>query len=421
MVGSPQSPQETPPAARSALTHTVIALGIVSLLTDAASDMIWPLLPIFLVEHLHRSVAFIGLIEGIADGTAALAKYFAGRASDRLPRRKPLVFAGYTLSSVSRPLLALAGSPWQALAIRFTDRVGKGIRGAPRDALLAADAPPERRSVAFGYHRAMDNLGAVIGPSVATLVLWRRPNDLRFLFALSAIPGALSLLAIAMLVREAPVVAPKSEAVAPADSAARAAPLGTPFRNYLVAIAIFTVANASDFFLVARARDAGLATRFVPLFWAGLSLVRAVGTVPGGWIADRWGRRRSLALGWLLYAAAYALFAYALKPATFAIALLVYGGYYALTEGAQNALVAAFVPRDQLGRAYGVFALVTGSLAIVASGLFGVLYRIGDGRIAFLVSAGIALVAAGAMTRVAAPADGTSPPLRAPLSLRRQR
>ncbi len=393
--------------ARSAMTRTVIALGAVSLLTDAASDMIWPLLPIFLVEHLHRSVAFVGLIEGIADGTAALGKYVAGRYADRVHRRKPLVLIGYGLSSVVRPLLALAMSPWQALAIRFTDRVGKGVRGAPRDALLAADVPPERRSLAFGFHRAMDNLGAVIGPLVATLVLFLRPNDLRFLFALSVIPGALSILAILALVRDVkppaggPGVAPPDGApVTQTRGGAADTPLGPQFRAYLAVIALFTLANASDFFLVARARDAGVPVRYVPLLWGTLSLLRAVTTVPGGWIADRWGRRRSLALGWLLYAIAYALFGIAHGPWLVVAGLLVYGTYYGLTEGAQNALVAAFVPPETLGRAYGAFALVTGLLAIPASGMFGLLLRIGDGRYAFFGSAVVAACASLAMSRL---------------------
>jgi MFS family permease len=395
-----KAPSTDVPAYRRALTRTVVALGIVSLLTDAASDMMWPLLPVFLVEHLHRSVSYVGLIEGVADATASLAKYFAGRYSDTIARKKPLVFFGYALSSLSRPLLALASSPWQALGIRFSDRIGKGIRGAPRDALLAGDTPAHARSMAFGYHRAMDNLGAVIGPLVASWILWRRPNDLRFLFAASIVPGVLSLLAIAALVREAP--SPPAEAQPVARGRVD---LGATFRAYLGVVALFTLANASDFFLVARARDAGLATRFIPIFWAGLSLLRAIGTAPGGWLADRWGRRRSLALGWFFYAVAYALFAFATTPIRFAIALLVYGTYYALTEGAQNALVAAFVPREHLGRAYGVYALVVGLLAIPASASFGWLFRYADGRYAFLAAAAVALVASLAMTRLVPPRE----------------
>lgn len=409
------SPATATTSARSALTGTVLALGVVSLLTDAASDMIWPLLPIFLVEHLHRSVAYVGLIEGIAEGTAAVGKYLAGRYADRVHRRKPLVLLGYTLSSVARPLLALAMSPWQALAIRFTDRVGKGIRGAPRDALLAAGVPPERRSLAFGFHRAMDNLGAVIGPVLATVFLWARPDDLRVLFALSVIPGALSVVAIVVMVREVPPVpamrpvealhagaAVAQHGVFPNDAAGdpRTAALGPQFRAYLSVVALFALANASDFFLVARARDVGVPLRYVPVLWGALSLLRTVAAVPGGWLADRWGRRRSLALGWLLYAVAYALFGIASRPWTVVIALLIYGTYYGLTEGSQNALVAALVPREALGRAYGTFALVTGLLAIPASGLFGLLLRIGDGRYAFFGSAAVAACAGLVMTRL---------------------
>ena len=385
------------PTIRAALTRTVLALGLVSLLTDAASDMIWPLLPVFLVEQLHRSIAYVGLIEGIADATAALGKYFAGRYSDRTRKKKPLVLAGYSLSSISRPLLALAGSPWQALAIRFTDRIGKGVRGAPRDALLAADAAPGQRSLAFGYHRAMDNAGAVIGPLVAAVVLWARPNDLRFLFSLSVFPGALSLIAIVFLVRE-PIAPPPSTKPAKLSGTG---PLDANFRAYLLVVGLFTLANASDFFLIARARDLGVPMRYVPLLWGGLSLLRALGSAPGGWIADRWGRRRSLSLGWLLYALAYVGFGVSHSPVTMIVSVLIYGAYYALTEGAQSALVASYAPRENLGRAYGVFALVTGLLAIPASGLFGLLFRVGDGRVAFFTSAAIAGCASVAMTRLA--------------------
>jgi MFS family permease len=404
----PEAP-EAKTTRRPPLAPTVVALGLVSLLTDAASDMIWPLLPVFLVDVLHRSVAYVGLIEGVAEATAALGKYYAGKYSDRLPRKKSIVLLGYGLSSVTRPLLAFVGSPWQALVVRFGDRVGKGIRSAPRDALLASSTPPEHRGLAFGFHRAMDNFGAFVGPLVAIAVLHFRPRDLRFLFKLSAIPGALALLAIIVFVRES-AIAPKP---APTTSApARDADPGPAFRRYLWIVGLFTLANSSDFFLIARARDVGMRIEAIPALWAGLSLIRALATTPGGWIADRIGRVASLRIGWMLYAIAYVMFGLAHTPLVLGVAATIYGAYYGLTEGAERALVASYAPADSLGRAFGAFALVTGLVALPASAVFGVAYRVFGPVIAFGsagVLAGVAAIALGYTDLT--PGAGAPPPL----------
>jgi MFS family permease len=386
----------TPTDRSTALTRTVVALGIVSLLTDAASDMVWPLLPVFLTAHLHRSIAYAGMIEGIAEATAAVGKYLAGRYSDRVPRKKPLVLAGYGLSSAARPLLALALTPWHALAVRFLDRVGKGMRTAPRDAIIASTTPPDRRGAAFGFHRAMDNLGAVIGPLAAWLYLRAYPGQLRGLFTLSLVPGALAVLALLVLVREAPAA---TTITTSAPRPGSGADPGPDFRRYLAIVALFTLANASDFFLLPKAREAGVAEHDLPIVWGALSLLRAVAATPGGWLADRIGRPRALALGWALYAAVYSGLAYARTPWAIAACLLAYGMYYGLTEGAERALVASFAPPDALGRAYGMFALVTGLAAVPSSTLFGALYEVGPvpGRWAFLLYGAIAALASLAM------------------------
>jgi MFS family permease len=392
--------------ARGALTRTVVGLGVVSLCTDAASDMVWPLLPVLLAESMHQSVAYAGVIEGIADAVAAFVKYSVGKRSDQLARRKPFVLAGYALSSLVRPLLALATLPAHALGIRVLDRIGKGLRSAPRDALLAEDTAPERRAIAFGFHRAMDNLGAVLGPLAALAVLAYAKDDVRAVAWATAVPGALAVLAVVFLVRErgrdpnAPATAPS-----PAKDPSRAAPLPVELRRYLTVVAVFSLANASDVFIVAQARRAGVSIRDTALLWAALSAVRAVGTTPGGALAERIGRRRALQLGWTLYAVAY--LAFPLVKGAFAVLLvtLVYGAYYGLTEGAEKAIVGSYVDKASLGRAYGAFALVTGIGSLAASLLFAALFTVGDGRWSFWLAAALALVAAAALSLAPPPRD----------------
>lgn len=377
-----------------ALTRTVIALGLVSFFTDAASDMIWPLLPVLLASAMHTSVAWAGVIEGAADATAALVKYLVGKRSDRIQRRKPFVLAGYTISSVARPLLAIATLPWHALIVRVVDRVGKGLRSAPRDALIAEDTPSERRAVAFGFHRAMDNAGAVVGPlaAVALLSLW--PNNVRAVAWATAVPGTLAVLAIVLLVRDRPrEAADKTDS----KSAEPSAELSHEFKRYLAVVALFALGNASDVFIVAQALRAGISVRDAALVWAVLALVRAVAATPGAALAQRIGKRRALALGWLVYAAAYVAFPLAKGTLALAVVTVVYGVYYGLTEGAEKALVASFAGERSLGRAYGLFALVTGVGSLVASLLFAALLTVGDGRYAWWCSASLALAASVAL------------------------
>jgi MFS family permease len=396
------------PPARPLLTRTVLGLGLVSLCTDAASDMIWPLLPVLLADTMHQSAAWAGVIEGVADAVAAAVKYAVGRRSDRIGRRKPYIVGGYAVSSIVRPLLALASLPVHALLIRVVDRVGKGVRTAPRDALLAQEAPPEGRATVFGFHRAMDNLGALIGPLLALGILALSGDDPRAVARATIVPGALALFAALWIVRE-PL---RSEGAGDGSSASGLQPVqGTAMtardaadpawnpglRRYLTAVGLFALANASDVFLIAQARRAGASVRDVVLLWAGLSAVRAVSTVPGGALADRFGRRRALQVGWGLYAFAYAVFPLARGGWALAGVTLVYGLYYGLTEGAEKALVARWAPPESLGRAYGALALVTGIGSLAASLLFALLFSAGDGRWAFWTAAALALAAAVAL------------------------
>lgn len=389
-------------SASKPLARNVIVLGVVSLLTDVAADMVTPFLPLFLTVQLHARGEWVGLVEGVAESTSAFVKYLSGALSDRMHRKKPLVLLGYGVANLARPLIALAAAPWHVLLVRFVDRVGKGVRTSPRDALIASSTEPARRAYAFGFHRAMDNLGAVFGPLVATAILWATGDNLRLVFAATVVPGVLAMAAVALGVREDP----PTEAAPATRREEPSAPMDPAFRRYLAVVGVFTLANASDGFLVLRAHDLGLPTRWLPLAWGALSLLRAVTAAPGGRIADRIGRERCLALAWALYALAYLLFGLARTPWALVPALLIYGAYYGLSEGTERALVASYAGSRGLGRAYGQFNLVTGALALPASLLFGALYPLRGGLVAFGLCAALAALASMSLawvTRAARP------------------
>ena len=384
-----------------ALPPTVRRLGLVSLLTDASSEMIYPLLPSFLTGVLRAGPAFVGLVEGLAESVASLLKVASGWLSDRVRRRKPLVVAGYTLSSIARPLVALATAPWHVLAVRLTDRVGKGVRNAPRDALLAQVAPPRELGRAFGFQRAMDHAGAVIGPLLASAVLLVR-DDVRLVFALAALPGAAAVLVLAFGVAEAPPEAPPAEG-APAwpsgpgpDPAAD--PASTPgLRRFLAVVGLFTLGNSSDAFLLLRAQAAGVPLALIPLLWTAHHVVKAAASTAGGALSDRAGRRATIAAGWVVYAIVYAGLAVASRPWQAWLLFAVYGLFHALTEGPERALVTELAASDARGRAFGSFHALTGILLLPASLLTGALWQAFSPAVALFTGAGIALAATAAL------------------------
>lgn len=372
----------------SPLPRTVRALGAVSLLTDVSSEMIYPLLPAFLTGPLRAGPAVLGLIEGLAEAVASLLKLVAGRVSDRLPRRKPLVVLGYALSSCARPLVALATGPFQVLLIRLADRIGKGARGAPRDALVAEVTPASGLGRAYGFHRAMDNAGAFLGPLLAAALLGFG-LELRSVFALAALPALLSLAVLVVGVREEP----RGARPAPERPAATA-PEDRAFRRYLAVLAVFTLGNSSDAFLLLRAQDAGVGAAALPLVWALHNLVKAAAGTHGGALSDRLGRRRAIALGWLVYALAYAGFALVASAAGVVLLFGCYGVFHALTEGPERALVAELGGPEARGAAFGAYHAVTGLALLPASLLTGWLWQVYGAATALLTGAALAGAAA---------------------------
>ena len=373
---------------RPNLHRNVLALGLVSLLTDLSAHMIYPLLPVFLTVTLGAGPAILGIIEGVAEATASLLKLFSGVWSDRLGRKKPLVLAGYFLSSVARPLMGFASAWGHVLAVRFSDRIGKGIRASPRDSLLAASVAANDRGRAFGLRKAMDHLGAVFGPVVAFLLLAGAGLSYRSVFFLAAIPGVASVAAILFLVRDTGIPAPRHTGESLHDVS-----FPSPFRRYLLIVSLFTLGNASDAFLILRAVDSGVPAAWVPLLWGAFHLVKSSFSTHLGILSDRWGRKRLIVAGWILYAACYAAWGMVEGVAWMVGLFLVYGLYSAATEGAELALVADFVPPSLRGTAFGLFHLAVGISALPASILFGALWATFGAQVAFGVSAGLAIAA----------------------------
>ena len=392
------------PTARWKPTRNVMALAAVSFLTDASSEIIAPLLPLFLVGTLGATVSMVGVIEGSAEAVASLLKLASGWWSDRVSRRKPLIVAGYVIASLVRPLVAIAQSATHVLAIRLVDRVGKGIRGAPRDALLAASTPLEFRGRAFGFHRAADHAGAVVGPLIAVACLQWLGMPVRHVFWGAAIPGALAVMVAIAFVREPRV--PSVGALVVATPPTQAAGAGTvtalprSFWLTMLPILVFTLGNSTDAFLLLRASQLGVPTALIPLVWVLLHLVKSASSTPAGALSDRVGRRPLIVAGWMLYAAVYAGFSLA-TDAWHAWALFgVYGAVFGLTEGTEKALVADLVPAMRRGTAFGWYQATVGVAALPASIAFGVVWDRYGSPAAFGMGAGFAVVAALIMSLV---------------------
>jgi MFS family permease len=383
------------------LPRNVWALSFVSLLNDTSSEIIYPLLPTFLALTLGASPFAIGAIEGVAESTASLLKLFSGYLSDRFNSRKLPVFFGYALASVTRPLLAFVSNWQQVLFVRLTDRVGKGIRGAPRDALLAAEVPVDKRGLAFGFNRAADHLGAVFGPVVASILLWffaQNPNnptvqEYQSVFLLASIPVAVGLFVIVFFVKEDG----KDELQAAVEKAPITLSLkefDANFKHFLLVIALFTLSNSTDAFLLLRAGEAGIPPPMLPILWMVLHFSKVVSSLIGGSLSDKFGRKKLIFSGWILYALVYLGFAFVSEAWQAWALFLIYGIYFGLTEGAEKALVADLVPAEKRGTAFGLYNLAFGISVFPASLLLGGIWSIFGPSTAFIFSAGLSLVAA---------------------------
>jgi sugar phosphate permease len=392
------------------LPRPVWLLGWASLFTDMATEMIYPLLPLFLTRVLGASAMSLGVIEGVAEAANSVLKIAAGRLADRTGAPKRIVLAGYGLSGAVRPLIAFVTSWTQVLGLRFVDRLGKGIRGAPRDAMLAHFAPAHLRGRAYGFHRAMDHSGAVIGPLIASAFLFFRPEDYRTLFALSIIPGIIVIM-ILLRVPDTNTNEPL-EPLEPREPNEPPEPSETPepnepvepvkllnrsssFTKAIIVILVFSLGNASDAFLLLRINDLGVAAFWIPLLWSGLHIVKVLSSLAGGDLSDRLGRRAVIGAGWIVYALVYAGFGYFDSPATIIAIFLGYGIYFGMTEGVEKAWVADLAPRGARGYAFGIYNAALGVGGLVSSLMFGVIWTRISPSAAFFTGAAVALVAIG--------------------------
>jgi MFS family permease len=377
----------------------VVVLGLVSLLTDASSEMVYPVLPLFLANVLHAPVSAIGLIESLAEATASLVKVASGRLSDRMRRRRPLIALGYGLSNVVKPLLAIVPGWPAVLALRVTDRFGKGVRTAPRDALIADSGTEERRGRDFGLHRALDTVGAAIGPLTAWAVLTLVPSGYRLVFWLSAIPGSLAIVLVLVAVREAkaPMADHRSRPRLPLLPFRH---LGVPFSVFTAISVVFALGNSSDAMLVLRAQNLGATAALIPLMYFLFNVVGAALAAPLGHLSDRVGRRRLIVFGFAGYALVYAGFALAAHPASAWVLFALYGVPYAATEGMTRAFVVDLVPSELRATAIGAYTFAIGLAALPASLVAGLLWDAVSPAAPFAVSAALMTAAAIALLGV---------------------
>ncbi len=397
------------------ISKNVFAMGLTSFLTDFSTELYYPLLPVFLKTVLGAGVRFIGIIEGVAETTASLLKLVSGWLSDRLNRRKALVIGGYGLSGLTRPLIAISAAGWHVLGARFIDRIGKGLRTAARDALIADSTHENYRGKAFGFHRAMDHAGAVVGPLVGLTVmaimllgsgffadLVRHPVDtlsrtaeieppeetFRAVFWLASVPAILAVLVLVFFVTE---IRRKGEYTR--LPALTLKPFDRYFKRFIPIIILFTLGNSSDAFLILRAGELGVATVFIYLLWVALHIVKMLSSMPGGAWSDKVGRRKVIITGWTVYSLIYLGFAFARHQWHIWSLFTLYGIYFGLTEGTEKALVADLVPSELRATAYGIYNFAIGIAAFPASVVMGVLWQSFNSTVAFTFGAALALIA----------------------------
>jgi MFS family permease len=395
-MGSSESGQDTTSAAAPGISRNVRVLGLVSFLTDASSEMLYPIVPLYLTEILLAPMGAVGLIEGVAEATANLLKGVSGRLADRSLKRMPFVFAGYGLAAVAKPLLALVTTWPGVLAVRVVDRTGKGLRGPARDAVIVESTPPGSRGAAFGWHRSMDTFGAVLGPLVGLGLLRWSGLEYRQLFWVAAIPAALGVLCLFAIREPEP---PRTDAERPPATD----DVALPMRRFLLVIALFSVGNSSNAFLLLRTRDLGWSATGVILLYVSFNLAYAFVAAPAGRLSDRYGRRKVLAAGLVVSTLVYAGFALADSRLWAAVLLPLYGAYAGAFGGAGRAFVADLAPPDRVAGALGTYQMVTGFGVLVASIAAGMLWTAYGPAAPFVLGAATSALAAVALIGVPEP------------------
>lgn len=386
-VNEPETTSDAIPS--KTLPRSVKVVGIASLLNDTASEMIYPLLPHFLLRVLGGSSFYLGVIEGIADSVASFVKLWSGDQSDQAGRRKGFIVFGYCVPALVRPLIGLIVAPWQLFSIRVLDRIGKGVRSSPRDALIADSTDESIQGRAFGFHRAMDNLGAAIGPLLAAGFLWFWPDELRTLFLVAFVPGLLVVVLLVFGLREKPVAQPPQERLR-----LTLKPFDRNFRIYLFALVVFTLGNSSDAFLLLRAGELGIPTAMLPLLWCACHVAKSASNLVLGRAVDHFGSRPALFVGWLTFAGVYLGFGLATNTWDIWIFFIGYGLVCGLIEPAERALVANLVGVERKGLAYGWYNFAIGIATLPSSLIFGALYQYFGPVVAFVWGAVLALIAA---------------------------
>ncbi len=370
----------------------MVVLGLVSFFNDLASEMVIPLIPILLAGVLGAGPVALGAIEGVADAVAAFLKLWSGRRSDWLGgRRKGLALAGYLLSNSARPLLGFAGSWAAVLLLRATDRAGKGLRSAPRDALVADSTPAAIRGFAYGFHRALDNSGAVAGSLVAALLVGWAADSLPQVIFWSAVPGFMGVALLALGVKEPPTAASPRPPLPPL----RWAGLSAPMRRYLLVLWLFTFARASETFIVLRGHELGMGVVQLLLLWAALNLAKAATSTRGGLLSDRLGKERMILMSWASYAVAFVLLGQVSQGHGLWLVTVAYGLFIGLSEGPERALISDLAQAGEQGTAFGWYHLMLGIAAIPAGLLFGALWHYLGAATAFSYAGALAVLSAG--------------------------
>jgi MFS family permease len=381
------------------LNPNVFFLGLVSLLTDVSSEMIFTLVPLFIANVLGAGAIVVGLIGGLSESIDAIFRIFSGWISDRMRKRKPLAVLGYSLSTVAKPFMYLASTWGSVLAVRFSDRMGKGIRTSPRDALVADSVSAGERGKGFGLHRAMDTTGAVLGLAIAALIVYLvqgggltlGSETYRWLVVVGVVPAVLAVLVLLFFVRERQQSSAGN--ISPRVGFKRIGGFDARFKLFLVIMAVFTLGNSSDFFVILRAQDLGSSVLYVVLMLVVFNITYAVTALPAGMLSDRLGRRWVIILGWFIYGLVYLGFAVASETWQIWLLFAGYGVYYGVVEGVARAFVADLVPEERRGTAYGLYHGVVGLTLLPASLIAGWLWQAYSPAAPFLFGAGLAFLA----------------------------